>query len=98
MGALIITQVAASVGALVGFWAMLEHFDKRNEARFRALAKRIDEFNDGLKREIESFECDEALRVEFRGEIRTLRVEIREIRAELRSEIREIGERRVIRG
>jgi hypothetical protein len=98
MGALIITQVAASVGALVGFWAMLEHFDKRNEARFRALAKRIDEFNDALKKEIESLDCDEALRAEFRGEIRTLRAEMREMRVELRSYIREMGERRVIRG
>ena len=79
-------------------WLMLEYFDKRVEDRFRALAKRLDDFNEALKRDIENFEFEETLRAQFRIEMRTLRAEMREMRAELRSDIREMGERRVIRG
>jgi hypothetical protein len=83
MNPVIVVQLAAAAWVLVAMWIMLENFDRRNQDRFGALYKRVDELNDKLQ--IES----------LKG---TLRAEMLEMRAELRSELREMGDRRVFRG
>ena len=49
MNPAIITTLATAAGLLVAMWTILGNFDKRNQDRFGAIDKRIDELKDTLQ-------------------------------------------------
>jgi hypothetical protein len=64
MNPAVVTTLATDAGLLVALWLMLEHFDKRNADRFRALERRMDELRDALQKQIEDLK--DSVRAEMR--------------------------------